>query len=133
MSIQRTLAAFLVLALTAGCATTSARSTRSEFEDIPVPQGLTYQVSESTIIESPAVKAARLVYRGRLEVSSLSDAMRATLETNGWRYVSSTSVDDVTKLVYEKSGSSLEVRLIDGWWFTYVELTASRSLQQATK
>ena len=98
-----------------------------------MPQGLTYQISESTIIESPAVKAARLVYRGRLEVSSLSDAMRATLETNGWRYVSSTSVDDVTKLVYEKSGSSLEVRLIDGWWFTYVELTASRSLQQATK
>jgi hypothetical protein len=126
-------AAFLVLALTAGCATTASRPTRSEFEDIPVPTGLTYQPSESTIIESPTVKAARLVYRGRLEVASLSDAMRTTLQANGWRSVSSTSVDDVATQVYEKSGSSLEVRLIDGWWFTYVELTASRAQQHATK
>ena len=133
MSIQRTLAAFLVLAFTAGCATTSARSTRSEFEDIPVPKGLTYQPSKSTIIESPTVKAARLVYRGRLEVESLSVAMRTTLEANGWRHVSSTSAAEhgVTQ-VYEKSGSSLEVRLLDGWWFTFVELTASRAQQQAT-
>src|SRR5213593_600360 len=133
MSIQRTLAAFLVLALTAGCATTSARSTRSEFEDIPVPKGLTYQPSKSTIIESPTVKAARLVYRGRLEVESLSVAMRTTLEANGWRHVSSTSAAEhgITQ-VYEKSGSSLEVGVLDGWWFTFVELTASRAQQQAT-
>jgi hypothetical protein len=134
MSIQHTVAAFLVLALTAGCATTSSRPTRSEFEDIPVPKGLTYQPSKSTVIESPTVKAARLVYRGRVEVESLSVAMRTTLEANGWRHVSSTSAAEhgVTQ-VYEKSGSSLEVRLLDGWWFTVVELTASRAQQQATK
>jgi hypothetical protein len=135
MSIQRTtLAAFLVLALTAGCATTSPKAARSEFEDIPVPKGLTYQPSKSTIIESPTVKAARLVYRGRLEVDSLSIAMRTTLEANGWRHVSSTSAADhgVTQ-VYEKAQSSLEVRLLDGWWYTFVELTASRAQQQATK
>jgi len=133
MSIQRTVAAFLVLALTAGCATTSSRATRSEFEDIPVPKGLTYQPSKSTVIESPTVKAARLVYRGRLEVESLSVAMRTTLEANGWRHVSSTSAAEhgITQ-VYEKSGSSLEVRVRDGWWFTFVELTASRAQQQAT-
>src|SRR5262252_1889721 len=115
MSIQRTLAAFLVLALTAGCATTSNRSVRSEFEDIPVPKGLSYQPSKSTIIESPTVKAARLVYRGRLEV-------------DGWRHVSSTATADhgITQ-IYEKAGSSLEVHLIDGWWYTVVELTASRA------
>ena len=135
MSIQRTtLAAFLVLALTAGCATTSPKAARSEFEDIPVPKGLTYQPSKSTIIESPTVKAARLVYRGRLEVESLGVAMRTTLEANGWRHVSTTSAGDhgVTQ-VYEKSQSSLEVRLLDGWWYTFVELTASRAQQQATK
>jgi hypothetical protein len=134
MGIQRTVVAFLVLALTAGCATTSSRPTRSEFEDIPVPKGLAYQPSKSTIIESPTVKAARLVYRGRLEVESLSVAMRTTLEANGWRHVSSTSAAEhgVTQ-VYEKTGSSLEVRLLDGWWFTFVELTASRAQQQATK
>ena len=128
MSIQRTVAAFLVLTLAAGCATTSSRPTRSVFEDIPVPNGLTYQPSKSTIIESPTVKAARLVYRSRLEVDSLSVAMRTALEANGWRHVSSTSAADhgITQ-VYEKSGSSLEVRLLDGWWFTFVELTASRA------
>jgi len=134
MSIQRTVTAFLVLALTAGCATTSSRPTRSEFEDIPVPKGLAYQPSKSTIIESPTVKAARLVYRGRLEVDSLAVAMRTTLEANAWRHVSSTSAAEhgITQ-VYEKSGSSLEVRLLDGWWYTFVELTASRSQQQAIK
>jgi hypothetical protein len=133
MSIQRFVTALLVLAFTAGCASAPPKAVRSEFEDIPVPKGLSYQPDKSTIIESPTVKAARLVYRGRLEVDSLAAAMRTTLEANGWRHVSSTSVSDhgVTQ-VYEKAGSSLEVRFVDGWWYTFVELTASRSLQHAT-
>src|SRR5215510_16301257 len=134
MSIRRTVGAFLVVALMAGCAPTSSKPTRSEFQDIPVPSGLTYLPDKSTIIESPTVKAARLVYRGRLEVDSLSVAMRTTLEANGWRHVSSTSTaDHGTTQIYEKAGSSLEVHLIDGWWYTFVELTASRAHQQATK
>src|SRR5438093_12912278 len=133
MSIQRFVTALLALLFTAGCASAPAKAVRSEFEDIPVPKGLSYQADKSTIIESPTVKAARLVYRGRLEVDSLAVAMRTTLEANGWRHVSSTSVSDhgVTQ-VYEKAGSSREVRLIDGWWYTFVELTASRSLQHTT-
>src|SRR5881397_505967 len=134
MSIQRFVTALLVLLFTAGCASAPPKAVRSEFEDIPVPKGLSYQPSKSTIIESPTVKAARLVYRGRLEVDSLSVAMRTTLEANAWRHVSSTATADhgITQ-VYEKSGSSLEVHLIDGWWYTFVELTASRAQQQATK
>ena len=135
MSIQRTtLAAFLVLALTAGCATTSPKAARSEFEDIPVPKGLTYQPSKSTIIESPTVKAARLVYRGRLEVESLSVAMRTTLEANGWRHVSSTpmraSQQSMTQ-VYEKGADSLKVQLWEGLfnWYTYAEYTTGRVLK----
>src|SRR5881296_2488026 len=133
MSTQRFVTALLVLLFTAGCASAPPKAVRSEFEDIPVPKGLSYQADKSTIIESPTVKAARLVYRGRLEVDSLSVAMRTTLEANGWRHVSSTSAAEhgITQ-VYEKSGSSLEVRVLDGWWFTFVELTASRAQQQAT-
>ena len=130
MNIRHTVAALLLLAFTAGCATSSSQPTRSEFEDIPVANGLTYQPSKSVIIESPTVKAARLVYRGRVEVDSLAVAMRTALEANGWRYVSSTSTSDhgVTQ-VYEKAGNPLEVRLIDGWWYTYVEMTISRTRQ----
>ena len=133
MSIQRLFIAFLVVVFVAGCASAPSRPVRSEFEDIPVPKGLAYQPDKSTIIESPTVKAARLVYRGRLEAESLGLALRTTLEANGWRHVSSTAVAShgMTQ-VYEKSGSSLEVRVLDGWWFTYIELTASRAQQQAT-
>jgi hypothetical protein len=130
MTIRHAGAAFVLLALAAGCATSSSQPTRSEFEDIPVANGLTYQPSKSTIIESPTVKAARLVYRGRVEVDSLAVAMRTALEANGWRYVSSASTADhgITQ-VYEKSGNPLEVRLSDSWWYTYVELTVSRTKQ----
>jgi hypothetical protein len=103
MNIQYTVAVLLLLALTAGCATSSSQPTRSEFEDIPVANGLTYQPSKSTIIESPTVKAARLVYRGRVDVDSLAGSMRTALEANGC--------------------------LIDGWWYTYVEMTISRTKQ----
>ena len=130
MTIRHAVAALLLLALTAGCATSSSQPTRSEFEDIPVANGLTYQPTKSTIIESPTVKAARLVYRGRVEVDSLAIAMRTALEGNGWRYVSSTSTADHGIMqVYEKAGNPLEVRLTDGWWYTYVEMTISRTKQ----
>jgi hypothetical protein len=121
------LLAFLLLG---GCAT-SAKAVRSEFEDIPLPKGLTYLGDKSVIIESPTVKAARLVYRSRLEPGSLGVALRATLEANGWRYVSGTSVEDHgTTQIYEKAGSSLEVRVWEGslGFYTYVEVMASRAI-----
>jgi hypothetical protein len=124
--------AFLAIALlgSAACATTPNRITpRSEFEDIPVPRGLTYVEDRSTIIESPSVKAARMLYRGRIEAMSLAGALRTTLESNGWRSVSHmTSMPAGTTQVYEKSGNSLQIRVWEEWWFTYVELTASRAL-----
>jgi hypothetical protein len=129
--------ALLALAglLLAGCVSSQTRPTRSEFEDIPVPRGLAYVEDMSTIIESPSVKAARLVYRGRIELSSLISAMRTTIEANGWRSVSNTtSGGQGTTQVYEKNGSSLQVKLWESWYYTYVELTASRALSAtATK
>ena len=129
MRLPKLLCPLLALLLLGACAT-SSKAVRSEFEDIPLPRGLTYLAEKSTIIESPTVKAARLVYRGRLEPSSLGVALRATLEANGWRHVSTTSVERGITQVYEKAGSSLEVLVWEGWWgiFTYVELTASRAL-----
>jgi hypothetical protein len=114
-----------------GCATNS-RAVRSEFDDIPVLKGLSYLENRSTIIESPSIKAARLLYRGRIEITSLSLAMRTTLEANGWRSVSNTSTapHGITQ-VYEKAENSLQVRIWEGWYFTYVEFTTSRSLQAA--
>jgi len=118
----------ITLLLTA-CALSSPRPTRSEFEDIPVPKGLTLDAGRSTVIESPSVKAARLVYTGRLEPASLATTLRATLEANGWRTVSSTvSAGKGTTQVYEKGGDSLQVMIYEGLWYTYVEMAGTRVL-----
>jgi len=119
----------LILAVTA-CASSPPRAQRSEFEDIPVPKGLVLDWNRSTIIESPTVKAARLLYRGRLTPDSLTLALRTTLEANGWRHVSSTTTPrEGTIQVYEKADRSLQVRVYEGWYYTWVELSATRVVQ----
>ena len=120
-----------VLALTA-CASTPPKMQRSEFEDIPVPKGLALDLNRSTIIESPQVKAARIFYKGRIEPDSLSVAFRTTLEANGWKHLSSTTASDKgTTQVYEKAGSSLQVNIYESAWYTWVELSATRTITPA--
>ncbi len=130
MNLRRALAALVLMIVITACASAPPRPVRSEFEDIPVPKGLEYQSDRSTVIESPLVKAARLVYRGRVEPDSLAGAMRTTLGANGWRNVSrTTTASHGTPQVYEKAGNSLQVQISEGIIYTYVELTASRALQ----
>lgn len=135
-TMARALTGALLVVMMVGCTTMSpSRSTRSEFEDIPVPKGLAYVDGDSTIIESPNVKAAKLVYRGRVEPVSLGNAIRSTLEVNGWRHISSTTAGTAgTTQVYDKpQGNSLQVKVWEGWYYTYVELTASRALTSAAR
>jgi len=116
----------IALMLTA-CASSPPQQPRSEFEDIPVPKGLALDLNKSTIIESPAVKAARLFYKGRLEPESLAVAFRTTLEANGWRHLSSTtSADKGITQIYDKAGNSLQVLIYEGIYYTWVELSATR-------
>jgi hypothetical protein len=114
-----------LMLLTAACSTTAPRR---HFADIPLPSGLTYQPQRSVVIESPTVKAAKLVYRGRLEPTSLSDAMRTQLEASGWRHVSRATSNDGVVQVYEKGGNALEVNVYEGLWFTYLVVSASEAL-----
>lgn len=115
----------LVLALTS-CSSTP-RAPRSEFEDVPVPVGLTLDHSRTTIIESPTVKAARLFYKSRLTPESLGTAFRTSLEANGWRHVSSTtSASKGTTQVYEKQDSSLQILIYESWYYTWTELSITR-------
>jgi hypothetical protein len=133
-TFNRVLAGAVLTFVLAGCATFgSSKTARSEFEDIPVPRGMSYVEDRSTIIESPTVKAAKLVYRGRVEPVSLASAMRSTLETNGWRHVStSTAGDQGTTQIYEKPGNALHVRVWESLYYTYIELTASRTQTSPT-
>lgn len=115
------------------CASSPPKQARSEFEDIPVPSGLTLDWDKSTVIESPSLKAARLVYKGRVEVGSLGQAFRTTLEANGWRHLTSTtSSDKGTTQVYDKSANSLQVQIYEGIYYTWVELSATRLVTPTT-
>jgi hypothetical protein len=118
--------ALLVAVVLAGCASTP--QARSEFEDLPVPRGMEYKASMSTVIESPSVKAAKVVYRGRLEPTSLATVMRSMLETNGWRHVGTTTASGTSAQIFEKADTSVTVRVWEGWWYTYLELTGGRAL-----
>jgi len=124
----------LILLVAVGCASAPPRPVRSEFEDILVPKGLTLDLANTTIIESPTVKAARLFYKGRVEPESLALAFRTTLEANGWRHLSSTTVSEqrITQ-VYEKAGSSLQVQIYEGWYYTWVELSVTRVIARPSQ
>jgi hypothetical protein len=116
----------LALTLTS-CASSGPVRQRSEFEDVPVPAGLTLDQDRTTIIESPTVKAARLFYKSRIKPESLALAYRSSLEANGWRHVSSTtSSGKGTTQVYEKQDSSLQVMIYEGWYYTWTEVSTTR-------
>jgi hypothetical protein len=120
--------AILVLLLGTACATTSPQPVPSALGAIPIPRGMAYQPERSTIIESPSVRAAHLVYRGRLEPQSLREGMRSTLETDGWRHVSTSAPTTRGSVqVFEKAGHSLEVDISQGLWFTYLALQGSQA------
>jgi hypothetical protein len=115
------------LLLLTACATTPARPALSEFQDIPVVETMTYDPERSTIIEASRVKAARFVYKGRVEAESLGTSMRTGLEQNGWRHVATTtgSQRSITQL-YSKGQSQLQLLIWEGSWNTFLEVTAAR-------
>jgi hypothetical protein len=88
---------------------------------------MAYLEDRAVIIESPGVKAARLLYRGRVSMATLAPALRSGLEGNGWRNVSSTTTaPQGTILIYEKDRNAVQLRVWEDIFYTYVELTASR-------
>jgi|SRR5215470_1570745 len=127
--MRRVVAIVAIMLTMTACASSPPRAPHSEFEDIPVPKGLVLDGSRSTVIESPTIKAARLFYKGRLEPGSLAVAFRTTLEANGWRHLSSTTAGEKgTTQVYEKSADSLQVLIYEGWYYTWAELSATRTV-----
>jgi hypothetical protein len=127
MKTSSTCALIVALVLSAGCVTSAPKGPRVEFDDIPMPTNLTYLDDKAVIIESPGVKSARLVYRGRVSMATLVPAMRTMLEGQGWRQTNSTTAPPVgTIQMYEKGRDTVQLRLWENMVYTYVELTTSR-------
>jgi hypothetical protein len=131
MKTYRRAIAVSVLLFAAGCASGPAKPPYAAFETIAVPKGLEYRPGESTIIETPDVKAGRVVYRGRLEAETLAASMRSSLEADGWKLLGGTASRSGATQVYDKAGTQLQVRIWEGGpfsWYTYVELAAVETM-----
>ncbi len=117
--------------LAAGCATTApVPPVRHDIADLPMLETLRYQADRSVVIESPTVRAARLLYRGRVEPGSLAVETQRALEAAGWRLVSATSMPGPgTTQVYERGDAYLQVRIWEGGlfgYYTYLELSRTQ-------
>jgi hypothetical protein len=125
------LAVALAFSLSACSSTKGIPPVRSEFMDIPLPDGLVYMPDKSAVIESETVRAARLMYSSKFELGSLVLSIQDGLQGNGWRLVRTTSFPQMgTMQLYEKGEASLQIRIWEGGAFsgsTYVELSGTRA------
>jgi hypothetical protein len=122
--------------LLGACASTKGiPPVRSEFMDIPLPEGLVYIADQSAVIESETVRAARLLYSSKFEPGSLVLSIQEGLAGAGWRLVRTSSFPNLgTVQIYEKGDASLQVRIWEGGAFkgsTYVELSGTRATARA--
>ena len=119
----------LALVLTA-CSGAPIQPSLTSFSDIPTPEGMNYQPDRSGVSDGPTVKVARLVYRGRLEVESLSASMRQGLEQRGWKHLRTTTTANRTiVMTFEKPGADLQISLWEGGgfnYYTYLDVTVGR-------
>jgi hypothetical protein len=126
-----TVAVTLAFFLSACSSTKGVPPIRSEFMDIPLPDGLEYIAEQSAVIESETVRAARLVYSSKFEPGSLVLSIQEGLFGGGWRLVRTTSFPNQgTIQLFEKGEASLQVRIWEGGAFrgsTYVELSGTRA------
>jgi hypothetical protein len=125
----------VALFLSACSTTKGVPPIRSEFMDIPLPDGLAYVADQSAVIESETVRAARLVYSSKYETGSLLLSIQDGLLGNGWRLIRSTAFPGHGAMqLYEKGDASLQVRVWEGGAFngsTYVELSGTRALPRS--
>jgi hypothetical protein len=120
------LAAAALLLLVAGCASTPPRPALTGFEELPIPEGMTYVADRSSVVDGPTVRMQRVVYRGRFEIVSVAASMRAGLDAKGWRHISTaTSSEGPITQVFEKGTTTLMVMIWEGSWYTYLETTTT--------
>ena len=130
-SLTVTLIVFALL-LAAVCASAPAKPSYTAFDTIQVPKELEYRPDDSNVIETPEVRASRVLYRGRVDPETLASAMRSNLEADGWKTGGITTMGHSgSTQVYEKAGTSLQVRIWEGGpfsWYTYLELASVETL-----
>jgi len=70
-------------------------STSYQFEDIPLPAGMTLNQKESFLYETKATKAGLLIYEGKGEMGKLSTFFKQQMPKHEWRLVSNFELQNV--------------------------------------
>jgi hypothetical protein len=77
--------------------------TSYQFEDIPLPSGMTLNRKESFLYETRATKAGLLIYEGKGEMDRLSDFFKKQMPKYQWRLMSNFELHNVM-LTFIKEG-----------------------------
>jgi len=77
--------------------------TSYQFEDIPLPTGMTLNQKESFLYETGETKAGLLIYEGKGEIGKLSTFFKQQMPKHEWRLVSNFELNNVM-LTFIKEG-----------------------------
>jgi hypothetical protein len=82
-------------------------STSYQFEDIPLPAGMTLNQKESFLYETKATKAGLLIYEGKGEMGKLSTFFKQQMPKHQWRLVSNFELHNVMLTFIKEGWSSI--------------------------
>lgn len=134
---------FLFSALIAGCASDGSFTNPfasnepapttsyfySEFSDIPIPNEMSEQRSDTFITFAPSgIKCGVQRFTGRVEVVSLMNTMRRYMSTNGWTLRSLLRSKE-SVLIFEKPDRVASFQITDGLVNTEMRVFVSSRLE----
>jgi hypothetical protein len=92
-----------------------------DFEDISIPPELTLDKEKSFIYETSALKTGILVFKGRIDVSSLVAFFQENMKKNNWVFINSFKYKGYI-LNFQKEDKSCLITLYDRAFNTIVEV-----------
>ena len=92
-----------------------------DFADISIPPELTLDKKESFVYETSTFKAGILVFKGRIDVSSLVVFFQENMKKNNWAFVNSFKYKGYI-MNFQKEDRSCLITLYDGIVNTIVEV-----------
>lgn len=141
-----TLIAFLLMAGLTGCASDGSFKNPfasseppktgtyyfSEFPDIPIPNELSEQKSDTFVTFAPSgLKCGVQRFTGRVELVSLMNTLRRNMSSNGWTLRSLLRSKE-SVLVFEKPDRVAAMQITDGLVFTELRIFVSSRLDGDT-
>lgn len=92
-----------------------------DFDDILVPKEMDLLTKESFILETPSSKSGVMVFRGKVEISSLTNFFINNMMKDNWQ-LRSAFKSQRTILVFEKPDRYCVINITDDKFYTFLEI-----------